>query len=86
MSHKYKMKIQKLFDHPISGNIDVKRLLHALEHYGLAVDITRHNKAKIEFKGEEFTLTLSHNNDLTKDSAIKLKHYLERVGLTPDKL
>jgi len=86
MSHKYKMKIQKLFDHPISGNIDVKRLLHALEHYGININITRHNKAKMLFKEEEFTLTLSHNNDLSKDSVIKLKHYLERIGLTPDKL
>jgi len=64
MSHKYKMKIQKLFQHPISGNIDVKRLLNALEHYGMVIEITRHNKAKIVFNEEEFTLTLSHNNDL----------------------
>ncbi len=86
MSHKYKMKIQKLFDHPISGNIDIKRLLHALEHYGINVETTRHNKIKMVFKEVEFILTLSHNNDLTKDSAVKLKHYLERVDLTPDKL
>ncbi|MCF6340951.1 MAG: hypothetical protein L3J10_09430 [Sulfurimonas sp.] len=86
MSHKSKMKIQKLFQHPISGNIDVKRLLSALEHYGVSIDITRHNKAKIVFNKEEFTLALSHNNDLSKDSVIKLKHYLEKIGLTPDKL
>jgi len=34
MSQKHKAKIEKLFEHPISGNIDVHRLISALEHYG----------------------------------------------------
>ncbi|MCK4974877.1 MAG: hypothetical protein KAR81_06460, partial [Sulfurimonas sp.] len=77
MSHKHKVKLEKLFEHPISGNIDIKRLLSALEHYGATVEITKHNKAKIFLRGEEFILTLSHKNDLSKDFAIKLKHFLE---------
>jgi hypothetical protein len=78
--------MRKLFDHPMSGNIDVKKLLQALEYYGAEVGITKHNRAKIFLKNEELILTLSHNNELTKDVASKLKHFLEKVGLTPDKL
>lgn len=86
MSHKHKAKLEKLFEHPISGNIDIKRLLGALEHYGADVEITKHNKAKILLRGEEFVLPITHKNDLSKDFAIKLKHFLEKVDLVPGKL
>ena len=84
MSHKHKAKIEKIFEHPVSGNIDVKRLLSALEHYGVEIEITKHNKAKMTYNGKELGMALSHRNDLSKDSIGKLRHYLEDVGLTPD--
>ncbi len=86
MSHKHQVKIEKLFEHPVSGNIDVRRLLSALEHYGSQVEITKHNKAKITLRDKEHILALSHNNDLSKDSVTKLKHFLEEVDLVPGKL
>lgn len=86
MSHRHKVKLEKLFEHPVSVNIDVKRLLSALEHYGAEVEITKHNKAKISINGEEFSLSMSHGHDLTKDSIVNLRNFLERVGLTPDNL
>jgi len=84
MSHKHKAKIEKLFEHPVSGNIDVKRLISALEHYGVEIEITKHNKARLSLNGKELVMALSHRNDLSKDSIVKLRHYLESVGLTPD--
>ena len=86
MSHKHQVKIEKIFEHPVSGNIDARRLLTALEHYGATVDISTHNKAKISFRDKDFTLALSHNNNLSKDSISKIKHYLESVDLVPGKL
>ncbi|MBU0721120.1 hypothetical protein KJ877_07240 [bacterium] len=86
MSHKHKAKIEKLFEHPISGNIDVKRLLSALEHYGASVEMNKQNRAKIVVGGEELILALSHRNDLSIDSITKLRHFLEKVGITPDTL
>ncbi len=86
MSHKHQAKIEKLFEHPTSGNVDVRRLLSALEHYGVQVDITKHNKAKIHFRDKEFTLPLSHNNDLNKDGIALMRHFLESVDLVPGKL
>jgi len=86
MSHKHKVKIEKLFEHPISGNIDVKKLLSALEHYGAQIEITKHNKARIVLREKEFVLALAHNNDLSKDSITKLRHFLESVNLVPDTL
>ncbi len=86
MSHKHQVKIEKLFEHPTSGNIDVRRLLSAIEHYGAKVDITKHNKAKIHFRDKEFTLPLSHNNDLSKDGIAQMRHFLEETDLVPGKL
>ena len=40
---KFKAKIEKVFSHPVSGNIDPKKLLHALEHYGAKVEVTKQN-------------------------------------------
>jgi len=57
-----------------------------LEHFGAKVEITKHNKAKIFLKDEEFVLPISHNNNLSKDSVINLRHFLEKVDMTPDKL
>ena len=86
MSQKHKLKIQKLFEHPISGNIDMKRLISALEHYGVHVELNKHHKAKMSIDGEDLVLGLSHRNELSKDSITKLRHFLEKVDLTPDKL
>lgn len=83
---KHKEKIAKLFEHPISGNIDSSKLIHALEHYGAEVDISKPHRALIHIKDKEYSLTLSHRNELSKDAVVSLRHFLEEVELTPDKL
>ncbi len=83
---KHKAKIEKLFEHPISGNIDTTKLLHALEHYGAKVDMSKQHRAIIHIKGKEHSMTLSHRNELSKDAIVKLRHFLEELGLTPQTL
>lgn len=83
---KHKVKIEKIFEHPISGNIDVTKLVHALEHYGATVDMNKQHRALIHVNGKEHSLALSHRNELSKDAIVKLKHFLQEVNLTPDKL
>ena len=86
MSHRHKVKIEKLFEHPTSGNIDANKVLAALEHYGAKVELTKQHKAKVFYKDKEFVLALSHKNNLSKDAILKLRHYLEDVDLTPDNI
>ena len=86
MSQNHKSKIEKIFEHPLSGNIDVRKLLSSLEHYGAEVDTTKQHRALIHYKGQEHSLTLSHRNELSKDTITKLRHFLEAVGLTPENL
>ena len=86
MSHKHKVKLEKLFEHPISGNIDIKRLISALEHYGVKTDHTKHGKVKMFFNDEEYVLSLTHNNTMSKDSIVSIRHFLEKVNLVPGEL
>lgn len=86
MSHKHKAKIEKLFEHPMSGNIDEKKMISALEHYGAEVDQTKHGKLKIFLKDKEHVLSLTHNHVMSKDSIVSLRHFLEEVNLVPSEL
>ena len=86
MSHKHKSKIEKVFSHPTPANIDYKKLLHALEHYGVEVEVTKKHKAKLLYNDSEFFLSLPHGDHMTKDEVIRLRHWLEEVGLTPENL
>ena len=83
---KFKAKIEKVFSHPVSGNIDPKKLIHALEHYGAKVEVTKQNKVKIFINDLEYVMPLSHGGNLSKDVVVELRHFLEKAGLTPDKL
>lgn len=83
---KHREKIEKLFTHPISNNIDFKKLVKALEHYGARVEITKQNKAKIFLNDDEFVLPVPHDHVLSKDMVTELRHFLEKVGFTPDKI
>jgi len=86
MSRKHKAKIEKIFEHPTSENVDVKKLISALEHYGVEVELTKKHKAKLFYKEEEFVLPLPHGPSLPKDEVVLLRHWLEKVGLTPDRI
>lgn len=87
MSHKHKAKIEKLFAHPLSTNIDVKKLLAALEHYGVEIEHTKKNKIRLSYSDEEeIYLALPHGDHLGKDEAVRLRHWLESIGVTPSTL
>jgi len=86
MSHKHKAKIEKVFSHPISANINIKKLFSALEHYGIKIDISKKHKAILNYNDKELILNLPHSDNLTKDEVVKLRHFLEEIDLTPDKL
>ena len=87
MSHKHKAKIEKLFEHPVSGNIDARKLFSALEHYGIRVDHTKKNKVRLVFSEEqEFFLSVPHGDHLSKDDVVRLRHWLVELGLTPENI
>jgi|GEM_PF-608607 len=83
---KHLHKIEKIFTHPTPANIDVKKTLSALEHFGVEVDLTKKHSAKLLYNSKEHILPLPHGDHFTKEEVVQLRHILEDFGLTPDKL
>ena len=86
MSKQHTKKIQKVFEHPVATNLDTHKLIAALEHFGLSVEHSKTNKIKITFDGRDMVLGFHHSGSLSKDEVLKLRHFLEEIGLTPDRL
>lgn len=88
MSHKHKVIIDKVFAHPIATNIDWKKLSNTLKHFGADIKVSNQNRAHISIEGKELTLGLPHHGHelADKPEVTKLRHFLEEVGLTPDKV
>lgn len=88
MSQKHKMILTKIFSHPMPTNIQWKKLITALEHYGVVVEVTNANKARLSKDEKETLITLPHHghefNDKTELN--HLKHFLEEVNLSPEHL
>ena len=88
MSHKHKVILERVFAHPIATNLDWKKLSHALEHYGAEIELSKNNHAKVKINDVEMSLSLPHHGHEISDKSevTRLRHFLEQVGLTPDKL
>ena len=88
MSQKHKVIMQKLFSHPMPTNIQWKKLISALEHYGVQVDVTHANKARLSKEGQETLITLPHRGHEFNDKTelAHLKHFLSTVNLEPSDL
>lgn len=52
MSKKHLVKIQKIFSHPIPANLDIKKVLSALEYFGIKIEQTKKHTVKLFFKEE----------------------------------
>ncbi|WP_456403142.1 hypothetical protein [Hydrogenimonas sp.] len=79
-------KIKKIFSHPLPANLDVRKSLSAIEHYGVRVEITKNHRAKLFYEEKEGVLPLPHTDHFTKDEVVQLRHILEEFGLTPEKI
>ena len=86
MSKQHIKKIKKVFEHPVSTNLDTHKLMSALEHFGCGVVQSKANKIKITFDGRDLILGFHHSGSLSKDEVLKLRHFLEEIGLTPRRI
>jgi hypothetical protein len=51
------------------------------------VEITKNHHAKIFLNDKEYIMPLPHNDtNISKEIVVELRHFLESVGLTPDKI
>jgi hypothetical protein len=46
----------------------------------------KQHHALMHYKGKEYSMTISHRNELSKDVIVKLLHFLQEKGLAPDSI
>lgn len=86
-ARKHRQTLETIFAHPVSTNLDWKAVEHLFEHLGFDIEITKNNHAKIKAEdGSEVVVILPHHGSAiqSKDEVMKLRHFLEAQGITPD--
>ena len=76
--------MQEIFGHPISGNIDWRKVEHLFESLGADVTETSHGRIKVLLNGQEKGFTRPHHKDIaSKDEIMEIRHFLEAARVAP---
>jgi hypothetical protein len=84
MNHHHRKTLHALFAHPISNNIDFKRVVHLLEDLGAEIDNKSGNRIGVKLNGHSAAFTHTHH-DLPKEEVVQVRKFLETCGITADK-
>ncbi len=84
MNHHHRVTLHALFAHPISANIDFKKVMHLLKDVGAEVENRPKNRVAVKLQGQVAVFTHAHH-DLSKDEVVQVRKFLESCGITPAK-
>jgi len=75
--------LQQLFQHPLSHNIEWRQVRSLLEALG-SVTEDHNGHVRVTINGESYTAHRPQHKDMADvQTLINLRHFLERVGVTP---
>jgi hypothetical protein len=82
LNHHHRVTLEKIFRHPLSGNVEWRQVLSLLEAVGTA---TRepNGKVKVELGGETKVLQPPDDKDVDRQLIIDLSQMLTNAGLEP---
>jgi hypothetical protein len=82
LNHHHRVTLEKIFRHPLSGNVEWRQVLSLLEAVGTA---TRepNGKVKVELGGETKVLQPPDDKDVDRQLIIDLRQMLTNAGLEP---
>ncbi len=84
MNHHHRKTLHALFAHPVSANIDFRKVMHVFEELGAEIENSAGNRVKIKL--DNHTAAFTHaQHSLPKEEVIELRKFLEQCGVTPDK-
>jgi hypothetical protein len=84
MNHHHRKTLHALFAHPISANIDLKKVLHVFEELGAEIENSAGNRVKVKLN--DHTAAFVHaQHSLPKDEVVQIKKFLEQCGVTPER-
>jgi hypothetical protein len=82
LNNHHRVTLEKIFSHPLSGNVEWRQVLSLLE----AVGTTTHEpngKVKVELGGETKVLQPPDDKDVDRQLIVDLRRMLTNVGLEP---
>jgi len=82
MNHHHRKTLHALFAHPISANIDFKKVMHLLEEMGAQLENKSGNRVGVKLHGHAAAFTHAHR-DLPKEEVVQVRKFLESCGITP---
>jgi hypothetical protein len=82
LNHHHRVTLEKIFSHPLSGNVEWRQVLSLLEAVGTA---TRepNGKVKVELGGETEVLQPPDGKDVDRQMLVDLRRMLTNAGLEP---
>lgn len=82
LNNHHRDTIEKIFSHPISGNVEWRDVLSLLEAVGTAVE--EHNgKVKVTLGPETEVVRPPHGKDIDKQMVVDLRRMLKNAGFGP---
>jgi hypothetical protein len=81
-THHHRVTLEKLFSHPLSGNVEWRQVLSLLEAVGTTTQ-EPNGKVKVELGGETMVLQPSGDKDLDRQLIVDLHRMLTNAGLEP---
>jgi len=82
MNHKHRKTLHSLFAHPISANIDPRKVETTLGELGAEFDNRHGGRIGVRLKGH-FAEFHFGQHSLSKDQVVQVKKYLEGCGVDP---
>jgi hypothetical protein len=82
LTHHHRDTLEKIFSHPLSGNVEWRQVLSLLAAVGTTTQ-EPNGKVKVEFGGETEVLRPPNDKDVDRQMIVDLRRLLTNAGLEP---
>jgi hypothetical protein len=82
LNHHHRVTLEKIFRHPLSGNVEWRQVLSLLAAVGTTT-LEPIGKVKVELGGETEVLRPPDDKDVDRQMIVDLRRMLTNAGLEP---
>ena len=82
LNHRHRDTLEKIFRHPVSGNVEWRQVLSLLKAVGTTTQ-EPNGKVKVELGGETQVLQPPDDKDVDRQLIVDLRRMLTNAGLEP---
>ena len=82
VTHHHRQTLERIFSHPLSGNVEWRQVTSLLESLGAATE-EPHGKLRVMLGGETAVFEPPHGKDVDRETLVELRRMLEHAGVTP---